>query len=293
MLPPPPPPSPPTPPPPSPRCRRSPFRHRKECFKIGHDIAMPQRNAFFRRPGPDTADWLAFLRARAALPHNAHFHGNFDATGQCSPNVRQWIRRQCRCDARAKPPAAARACGCPEGSPKSSIYSLCPAGYGCWSVRFFDAVDRLSIPVILADGIVEPHELFFDYTAFTAKAVTATTLPDHKERRRRGMQRLQEAAESFREACAPGAVARAGAANASEPPPVARAFNATECLRHPVALKLAALNEVRPWFSFNSSAPKNVYKLFLLELRCRLPGSLPWCANLTARSAVIYHKQYG
>ena len=61
--------------------------------------------------------------------------------------------------------------GCPKGSLATSIFAPCPAGNGCWSLRFFDAIDRLAIPIILADGIIEPFEQWLDYSAFSAKVL--------------------------------------------------------------------------------------------------------------------------
>ena len=43
-----------------------------------------------------------------------------------------------------------------------------------------------------------------------------------------------------------------------------------ECVTHPVALKILTLALVRPWFSYDTARPQNVYKLLALELFCRM-----------------------
>ena len=36
-----------------------------------------------------------------------------------------------------------------------------------WTTRLFDAIDRLSVPVVMADPIVQPFASFLDYDEFT------------------------------------------------------------------------------------------------------------------------------
>eukprot|EP01041_Mallomonas_annulata_P000809 gene809-1581_t len=50
---------------------------------------------------------------------------------------------------------------------KDSYFALCPAGYAPWSIRLYDAIFSHSIPVILANEIIEPFERFLNWKAFT------------------------------------------------------------------------------------------------------------------------------
>ena len=62
-----------------------------------------------------------------------------------------------------------------------SYFGLAPAGFGCWSSRIWDSVVHLTVPVIVADGIVEPFERFLDYTSFSAKLLTPRAEPPSME----------------------------------------------------------------------------------------------------------------
>ncbi len=53
--------------------------------------------------------------------------------------------------------------------PSQSVFTLCPAGWAPWSLRLYDAISHLSIPVILANGAVEPFEKFLNWKLFTVK----------------------------------------------------------------------------------------------------------------------------
>ena len=45
----------------------------------------------------------------------------------------------------------------------TGIFALCPAGWGCWSSRFYDAIDQMHIPV--AQGGVRGDARFSTLTA--------------------------------------------------------------------------------------------------------------------------------
>jgi hypothetical protein len=53
-----------------------------------------------------------------------------------------------------------------------SYFGLAPSGMAPWSQRLFDALFRFCVPVILANGIIEPFESFLDWTTFTVKLNT-------------------------------------------------------------------------------------------------------------------------
>ena len=61
------------------------------------------------------------------------------------------------------------------GKITEAYYALCPAGNACWSMRIYDAIEHETIPVILADPIIEPFERFLHWPAFTLKWMTHGT----------------------------------------------------------------------------------------------------------------------
>ena len=50
---------------------------------------------------------------------------------------------------------------------RNSIFTLCPAGYGSWTYRFFQSINWGSIPVLFSDGYIKPFKNFIDYDSFT------------------------------------------------------------------------------------------------------------------------------
>eukprot|EP00667_Euglena_gracilis_P007375 EG_transcript_7451 len=249
---------------------------RRHCFQPGHDISVPQWNTFHlrQRRGAFTADWLRGLATGPA--RNIRYFGTF-ASGRCSPRVRfhaHEFMRQCYSPHLLDPCRPQRSCW-----PETGIFGLAPAGFGCWSARFFDFVSQLVVPVIMADHIEEPFERFLDYRRFTVKVMTGTELLRIKELegveevvkvpddvlpkiyavKFPTLEALHPAASAFRLACGPCGTPGNGSA----------ATAAAACLANPVARKLRALLQHRPWLSWNLRSPRNALKLFLLELHCR------------------------
>jgi len=50
---------------------------------------------------------------------------------------------------------------------RNSIFTLCPAGYGSWTYRFFQSIIWGSIPVLFSDNYIKPFKNFIDYDSFT------------------------------------------------------------------------------------------------------------------------------
>ena len=252
---------------------------RKHCFWLGHDITLPQWNYFHRRH-PPPAFSPSFLRHKATLAYaNMYFHGDTRKAGLlCSKGIRGWLSnymmRNCRRPRRGGNTTQQYGCSSLRTCTGEhvGIFALCPAGLGCWSSRFYDAIDRLALPVIMANGIVQPFERFFDYTEFTVKVMTAPT-PSFTHPL---LDRLHDSAIGFRRACLHCTAA------ASE----------SECQSHPLARKLRSLAAHRPWFSWDVNASKNSLKLFLLELHCRTARGRghPLCSGDVA---TISHMEYG
>ena len=230
-------------------------RDRKTCFRPGFDIALPQyRPSFNNRDGESElhdcldsracSEWVQFLRAKAArIRHAFYFKGSFrQLLGWCSPGIRSYLKGFCS----------------PQNSCTTTrlggIFALAPAGTACWSMRFFDAISELAIPVIMADIIVEPFEQFLDYTMFTAKIETHSLVgkcgQESKQREARRLRELATLFANFRRTCA--------------------ASQLDACASHAVSRKLAALVQVRPWLT----SPPGFVKLFLLELACRSRKSI-------------------
>jgi len=50
---------------------------------------------------------------------------------------------------------------------RNSVFTLCPAGYGRWTYRFFQAIQWGSIPVLLSDNYIKPFRDFIPYDDFS------------------------------------------------------------------------------------------------------------------------------
>ena len=50
---------------------------------------------------------------------------------------------------------------------RNSTFTLCPAGYGRWTYRFFQAIEWGSIPVLLSDDYVKPFSDKIPYDKFS------------------------------------------------------------------------------------------------------------------------------
>jgi len=245
----------------SPRHLHSPFR--QQCFSPGFDITLPQYDPrYTNSAGTEELDrcnngrcesWLKFLVAKAAsVRHVFYFLGTTDQIlPWCAPGVRRYVGNFCN-------PSN----NCTDQR-YGGIFALAPAGNACWSTRFFDAIDNLAIPVIMADPIVEPFEQFVAYERFVFK-VNAHALVTNEEAL--AWPVLMRKAEEFWRLCAAG--------NAFRCP--------RECFNSSVSTYLAALVAVRPWLT----TPQGITRLFLAELDCRSKHPAKICnASKSARLA--------
>ena len=148
---------------------------RPHCHKTGHDVVLPPFNKFplpdpsvlvdlewcveQQQPASDACQRLGMYLAALANGREAPlaYKGTFREGLAISPKVRPWIQTYC--------PSP----NCVVGPVTEGVYSFCPAGWGPWSLRMQHAMSVLSIPVIMADRVVEPFERFFNYRAFTTK----------------------------------------------------------------------------------------------------------------------------
>ena len=61
-----------------------------------------------------------------------------------------------------------------------SYFCLCPGGLAPWSVRLYDAIHHLCIPVILATGGTHPFETFLNWTSFSEEINTDLFFGNHE-----------------------------------------------------------------------------------------------------------------
>lgn len=138
---------------------------RKHCFDNSRDIPIPQWNSFWKTADttPDDAAkrchqnssgcdaWLEFLQRRVhETKYTFFFKGNTALSGRhCSRGIRPWVSQFCK-------NVSHQCAHAPNHRMKDAIFALCPAGWACWSSRYFDALAHMVIPVRLADDAAEP-----------------------------------------------------------------------------------------------------------------------------------------
>jgi hypothetical protein len=134
-------------------------------------------------------------------------------------------------------------------------FALCPAAWACWSSRLYDAIDSLVVPVIMADGHVQPFESLLDWKSFSV------TLDTVALRAPGGTQVLDGLHDE----------AVATAMHCSACP------SCLSCTRIGLVQRMMELERVRSWLRYNSSSVYSVSGLVLVELHCRQL----WLAGLT------------
>jgi hypothetical protein len=129
-------------------------------------------------------------------------------------------------------------------------------------IRFPDALFHMTIPVVVADGIVQPWERFLDYRSFTSKLNTSemVTAAQHSAAMTSGQ--LPEPHEYFGAEMAAHVTEFEAALDAGDD----RRLQASHVYR-----KREALLRNRAWFSWNPKHEKNAWRLLILELWCRTP----------------------
>ena len=137
---------------------------------------------------------------------------------------------------------------CTEAGMGMGFYSLCPAGWACWSLRLFDAIDRLSVPVVMADDIIQPFEDFLPYASFTEHVNVSRLLSTNDRAVLEALHRNADAARNDCSGC----------------------IECDVCQQSKLAVQVKNLEMVRPWLSYSPKAQYGVVSLFLIELMCRL-----------------------
>ena len=102
--------------------------------------------------------------------YSAFFKGEYSNRGPSSPFIREFLSN-------FKSNHSLKFFNVPHAwhqgaSAMISYFSLCPAGYAPWSIRLYDSLFHLSVPVILANRILLPFEKFLNWKSFTVKIDT-------------------------------------------------------------------------------------------------------------------------
>ena len=78
---------------------------------------------------------------------------------ECSPGTRTWLQGYLKthCNSTNGNVSTSR-CSGTNGAMGSFWFALCPAAWACWSSRMYHAIDRLVVPVVMANGAIQPFE---------------------------------------------------------------------------------------------------------------------------------------
>ena len=165
----------------------------------------------------------------------------------CSPGTRTWLqkymKKQCNSSATARPTTR---CEGESGRMGTFWYALCPAAWACWSSRLYHAIDRLTVPVIMADGAIQPFEDVLDWSSFAVQLETTRLRSNNVSQ----LDWLHYDALNADAACSTCTTCHG-------------------CTRQPLVKRVRMLERVRPWFLYNGTAPYNAIGLLLIELHCR------------------------
>lgn len=255
----------------------------RACYRTGLDITVPQIHEFTQMES----------LVGSKREFDVFFQGGMSSNGyECSPGVRENLDKLFQSLQSQHHTAESPLISWQSGSMESAFFALCPAGNACWSMRLYDALFKNTIPVILADGIVEPFERFLDWRQFTVKYKT-----DMKNETRLDLSHL------FDDLHTESAEWRAA---------IDRGERSDSDRSTLIYRKLTAVREVAPWLSFDLPANdtqeykacfekstsrisagdstksftscrlKNSFRLLTLEMWCRVTAvgaAHPVCQN--------------
>jgi len=241
-------------------------------WRDGEDIAMPMFNEYHKRP--PAMPWPAALRS--SIVADVHFRGSVwgptkpltcmtvqgAVTYACSIGIRYWLQRymtrECQLPALPWPalqlPANLKLsanrstprCSFQSGDVTRGLYNFCPAAHACWSARFFDSIDRGHIPVVLADGIVQPFEELLDYDHFSVTLDTEPLMRNELQT----IRGLHSHAESVVQAC-------------SATP------DAPECTQLEPVQMMIRTHQVASYFAYAPNSNRSAWGMLMPELCCR------------------------
>ena len=228
-----------------------------DCFRAGQDVVIPQWHTFHgseQHLGHENISALACSQHRR--DNHVFFKGQIIPGHNCSQNVRSLLA-----DAAASSEPTHRFLF-NRGSMRDAYFGLAPAGWACWSTRLYDALFSGTVPIIVADPVVEPYERFLDWRSFTVKITTDDILPPFRARPSLGVPVPSTSTPD------------------SEAPPrflvsidafVHQFENATgqACDASYLQQKRNNMTRVIPWLEWEAQRARSAYNLLLLELWCR------------------------
>ena len=225
--------------------------HRPECWDDERDIAVPQYHKWDMRKSVEAANclfekdncqpWADLLLERAArIKAGFFFKGQTIAGKFCSVGIRQWVATFCKTTS-----------WCQNATEmKDAVFGLCPAGWACWSSRLYDAFDKGTIPILLADDMVIPFERWLDYDELIFQITTGSPVQlasdggvDFSE--------LHSLAQSWIQACNTDA-------------------STETCVSHRVSEMMANIATSRQWFGWNPDGDENAFAMVEKELMARV-----------------------
>ena len=263
-------------------------------WRLDHDVAVPQWGAvsLTAAPPPSWQSIVADRRGVSGRRWSFGFHGSYWGTGYtckavtgalhmnsssaycaCSSGVRFWLQHymQDQCVNATSSGSRASEAAATDGLPGrcsldpgqnamgSAWFALCPAAWACWSSRLYHAIDRMVVPVVLADGARQPFESIFEWRRFSV-TLDVQSLMRQSPRSKSATGSRTESPTALDELHDQARAAARACASCQECEP---------CQRIGLVQKLQRLARVRRWLLYNTSTTYSVAGLFLLELRCR------------------------
>jgi len=235
-------------------------------WKPGYDIAMPQFGAVpdsfgpFPPAGPPPT-WQQIVSVpKFSFGFSGSYWGNRVTCPEslkgappgslgakhpceCSPGTRTWLMSYMRTHCNATLPSR---CAGLTSHMGSFWYALCPAAWACWSSRLYHAIDRGVVPVLMANGAIQPFEDLIDWRSFAVSLDTSQLLRNNVSQ----LEQLHHDALATSRVCTSCAECH-------------------NCTRLPLVRRVRQLEAVRGWFLYNGTPPNNAVGLLLVELHCR------------------------
>lgn len=170
---------------------------------------------------------------------------------ECSPDTRTWLKSYLlsNCNSSSTPTTRCSGLSARMGT---FLYALCPAAWACWSSRLYHAIDRLVVPVIMANGAIQPFETLLDWQSFAVRIDTRQLIANNVSQ----LDWLHRDALAVSKHCGDCPTCDA-------------------CTRLPLVRRVRQLERVRSWLVYGNGTASatgrqyNALGLFLVELHCR------------------------
>jgi hypothetical protein len=223
-------------------------------------------------------------------------NGEYECDGitlkSCSAGVRPWLQEFISRPSIRDHVAPPQASGTTTTKGRLKLWSMedgwlapCPSGAGCWSLRLYDALTTLTIPIILSDGAVLPFERYLSWSDISYRVQANDLIPsncfeeeeeeegekglveDHEEAAKRkfgfGCRSKQIKAESFiyKLIAETKEVTKYCGSSSS-----LAALSSSSCQSLNMVRMMQNIDKVRSYFSYDPSTPRSAWGLFLLEL---------------------------